>query len=170
MSKRARTPSGRRGSKMPSIDDLPNPVAVAVLKDGAKQLMDDISHGMDMTRPGMDLVREVLPATLLMQVVKGTKVDLELDDGTKIQVRDIDMQVAGLGMFAKVMAKLGNEVIGRAVGKTPAPLRLFDAAARAAAVLAPPAPPTRQEVEASDAGSNDEATREADRTVKKQRQ
>lgn len=53
MSKRARTPRGRHGRKLPSVDDLPNQAAVAALQFGAKQAMDDITTGMDTTKPGL---------------------------------------------------------------------------------------------------------------------
>ena len=102
-----------------------------------------------------------------MHAPKNAEVVLELDDGTTIPVRHVDMQTAGLAMFAKTMAKLGNEVLARSGGKPSLPMRLFDGEARAAALRsAPPAPPARQEVEASDAGSDDEATREPGPVVK----
>ena len=108
-----------------------------------------------MSKPGMELVRELLPATLLMHTPPGTSGHLEMDDGTTVPLRAVDMQAAGFGMFAKLMAKVGGEVL------TWASPRMFDAASRAAAASAasaPPAPPI-------EAGGGDEQRREHDEAI-----
>ena len=152
-SKRARTPRGHRGPKMPSIDELSNPVAVAALQDAAKALVADLDEG----KPGMETLKAILPAALLMAVPNDVADGaLELDDGTVVPVRNVDLQVAGLGMFARAMAKIGNEVLTKDVARLP--MRLFNADARAAALpKAPPAPPDLAGVDGEQRQGHDDA-------------
>jgi hypothetical protein len=92
-----------------TANDIPNPVAVKALQDAASAIADRI----DETKPGMQTLKDFLPYSLLLYATSLGGFDLVMQDGTKVPVRSVDMQAAGMDMVARATGRYMSQLVGK---------------------------------------------------------
>jgi hypothetical protein len=92
-----------------TANDIPNPVAVKALQDAASAIADRI----DDTKPGMQTLKDFLPSSLLLYATSLGGFDLVMQDGTKVPVRSVDMQAAGMDMVARATGRYMSQLVGK---------------------------------------------------------
>jgi hypothetical protein len=113
------------------LEDLPNPVAIAQLDAAADAIAKQIDKELG-GKPGTETLRSILPASLLLMAVRESKpgpITMQLDDGPEVEVRAVDVETFAMGMMAKSMGALMNDMVSRIVAKGPTKMRLFDGGA-----------------------------------------
>jgi len=103
--------------------EIPNPVVVQAIQDSVTAFADHVK--LDTSKPGMAMLREILPSSLLMQIPPGATAEVTLEDGTKLAVRGVDVRAAGFAMFMKTFMRLSADAILGAEDKMAA-ARQFD--------------------------------------------
>jgi hypothetical protein len=115
----------KRARSVLRLEDLPNPVAIAQLDAAADAIAKQIDKELG-GKPGTETLRSILPASLLLMAVRESKpgpITMQLDDGPEVEVRAVDVETFAMGMMAKSMGALMNDVMGKVLAKGP---RLFD--------------------------------------------
>jgi|HubBroStandDraft_2_1064218.scaffolds.fasta_scaffold00001_64 hypothetical protein len=126
----------KRARSVLRLEDLPNPVAIAQLDAAADAIAKQIDKELG-GKPGTETIRSILPASLLLMAVRESKpgpITMQLDDGPEVEVRAVDVETFAMGMMAKSMGALMNDILA----KSPTKLRLFDG------TVVPPTPGASQ--------------------------
>lgn len=110
-----------------SSDGLPDLDVVARIERAAVAVVPEV----DTRKPGMAHIRDILPASLLIAGAARLAGDgdgalLRYDaDGTEFIARPVDLQYAGLHLFAKAMAKMSAEMLPKLLEQPEFRARLY---------------------------------------------
>ena len=89
-------------------DSIPNPVAVHDLTDAVDRMRPVLVE-----RLGSRIAADVLPAGLLLMVAREAipkdGIVLQVDDGEPVTLRRVDVEMAGMGIFARAIGKMASD-------------------------------------------------------------